>query len=74
MPRLLLAIALAASVCCSQTTPTYAEKLGWSKSDRALRQVKLRGLNRVDWFHRLTMAAYNLTRMSRLIPVPAAAI
>src|SRR5271168_582355 len=36
MPRLLLAIALAASVCCSQTTPTYAEKLGWSKSDRVL--------------------------------------
>src|SRR5271170_3414450 len=50
------------------------KSFGWSKSDRALRQVKLRGLNRVDWFHRLTMAAYNLTRMSRLIPVPAAAI
>jgi transposase len=50
------------------------KSFGWSKSDRALRQVKLRGLNRVDWFHRLTMAAYNLTRMSRLILVPAAAI
>jgi transposase len=50
------------------------KSFGWSKSDRSLRQVKLRGLNRVDWLHRLTMAAYNLTRMSRLIPVPAAAI
>ena len=47
---------------------------GWSKSDRPLRQIKLRGLNRVDWFHRLTMAAYNLTRMSRLIPLPSPAI
>lgn len=47
---------------------------GWSKSDRPLRQIKLRGLTRVDWFHRLTMAAYNLTRMSRLIPIPSAAI
>jgi transposase len=47
---------------------------GWSKSDRPLRQIKLRGLTRVDWFHRLTMAAYNLTRMSRLVPLPSAAI
>jgi transposase len=46
---------------------------GWSKSNRLLRQVKLRGLQRVDWFHRLTMVAYNLTRMCRLIPLPAAA-
>ena len=44
---------------------------GWNKSNRALRQVKLRGLQRVDWFYRLTMAAYNLTRMCRLIPNPA---
>ncbi len=47
---------------------------GWSKSDRPLRQIKLRGLTRVDWFYRLTMAAYNLTRMSRLVPLPSAAI
>ena len=44
---------------------------GWSKLDRGLRQVKVRGLARVDWFYRMTMAAYNLTRMSRLIPIPA---
>jgi transposase len=47
---------------------------GWSKSDRPLRQIKLRGLTRVDWFHRMTMTAYNLTRMSRLVPLPSAVI
>lgn len=41
---------------------------GWSKLNRPLRQVKLRGLQRVDWFHRLTIVAYNLTRMRSLIP------
>jgi transposase len=46
---------------------------GWGKSDRALRQVKLRGLARVDWFYRLTMTAYNLTRMGSLIPPQTAA-
>lgn len=50
------------------------KSFGWSKSNRSLRQVKLRGLQRVDWLYRLTMTAYNLTRMSRLIPVPAAVI
>ena len=43
---------------------------GWSKLDRQLRQVKLRGLDRVDWFYRLTMVAYNLRRM---ISIPAVA-
>lgn len=46
---------------------------GWSKLDRPLRQVKLRGLKRVDWFYRLTIAAYNLVRMTRLIPIQAMA-
>src|SRR5271155_1146884 len=46
---------------------------GWNKSDRPLRQIKLRGLTRVDWFYQLTMAAYDLTRMSRLIPLPTTA-
>jgi transposase len=46
---------------------------GWSKLDRLLRQVKLRGLRRVDWFYRLTIAAYNLVRMRRLIPIEAMA-
>jgi len=46
---------------------------GWSKLDRPLRQVKLRGLDRVDWFHRLTMVANNLVRMRRLIPLESLA-
>ena len=46
---------------------------GWSKLDRPLRQIKLRGLKRVDWFYRLTIAAYNLVRMRRLISVETVA-
>jgi transposase len=46
---------------------------GWSKLDRGLRQVKLRGLDRVDWFYRLTIVAHNLVRMRRLIAIEALA-
>jgi hypothetical protein len=35
--------------------------------------VKLRGLDRVDWFYRLTIAAHNLVRMRRLIPIESLA-
>jgi len=42
---------------------------GWSKLDRPMRQTKLRGLKRVDWFYRLTIAAYNIVRMRRLIAI-----
>ena len=44
---------------------------GWAKLDRQFRQVKLRGLQRVDWFFRLAVTAYNLVRMRRLIPFSA---
>lgn len=44
---------------------------GWAKVDSVLRQVKLRGLKRVDWFYRLAMAAHNLVRMRKLIPIQA---
>jgi hypothetical protein len=46
---------------------------GWSKLDRLLRQVKLRGLDRVDWFYRLTIVVHNLVRMRRLIPIESLA-
>lgn len=46
---------------------------GWSKLDHGMRQVKLRGLKRVDWFYRLVIVAYNLVRMRRLIPIQAPA-
>ena len=42
---------------------------GWAKLDRPLKQIKLRGLQRVDWFYRLVMTAYNLMRMGKLIPI-----
>jgi hypothetical protein len=40
---------------------------GWCKLDRVLRQVKLRGLRKVDWLLRLVMTAQNLRRMVGLI-------
>jgi transposase len=43
----------------------------WAKLDRPLRQVKFRGLKRVDWFYRLAITAYNLVRMRKLMTVPA---
>jgi transposase len=46
---------------------------GWSKLTGPLRQVKLRGLDRVDWFYRLTIVAHNLVRMRRLIPIESLA-
>jgi hypothetical protein len=46
---------------------------GWAKLTALLRQVKLRGLKRVDWFYRLAITAYNLVRMRRLIPNQAPA-
>lgn len=46
---------------------------GWSKLTGPLRQVKLRGLERVDWFYRLTIVAYNLVRLRTLIPIQAKA-
>jgi transposase len=49
------------------------ETFGWSKLTGPLRQVKLRGLERVDWFYRMVMVGYNLVRMRKLIPIPAAA-
>jgi len=46
---------------------------GWGKLDRPLSQVKLRGLDRVDWFFRMTVVAHNLVRMRRLLPIEALA-
>jgi transposase len=46
---------------------------GWSKLDRPLRQVKLRGQDRVDWFWKLSVTAHNLVRMRRLIPIESLA-
>ncbi|MGP8269174.1 MAG: IS5 family transposase [Terracidiphilus sp.] len=47
---------------------------GWAKLTGLLRQVKLRGLKRVDWFYRLAIVGYNLVRMRKLIPLPVPAV
>jgi transposase len=58
----------------SQKKRRLVEKVfGWAKLDSLLRQVKVRGVTRVDWFYRLAMSAYNLMRLRRLIPIEPAA-
>lgn len=55
----------------SQRKRKLVEKVfGWMKQGR-LRQVKVRGLRRVDWLFQLAAAAHNLLRMSRLVPLQA---
>lgn len=57
----------------SQKKRKLVEKVfGWMKHDK-LRQIKLRGLRRVNWLFQLAAAAHNLLRMSKLIPIQAAA-
>jgi hypothetical protein len=54
----------------SQRKRKLVEKgFGWAKQDRAMRQVKLRGLGKVDWMFRLTALAHNLLRMQKLVAV-----
>ena len=40
---------------------------GWLKQTGPLRQVKLRGLEKVDWLFVFSCAAHNLLRLPRLI-------
>jgi transposase len=52
----------------SQSKRKLIEKVfGWGKQDRAVKQTKLRGHERVDWMFRLVMAGYNLVRMVKLL-------
>jgi transposase len=58
----------------SQKKRKLVEKpFGWMKQDRPMRQVKLRGTKRVDWLFRICAAAHNLLRLSKLVPIQAAA-
>ncbi|MFI5109915.1 MAG: IS5 family transposase [Terriglobales bacterium] len=53
----------------SQKKRKLVEKVfGWGKLDSILRQVKLRGAKRVDWFFRFLVTVANLVRMRKLIP------
>src|SRR5271163_3755987 len=49
------------------------ECFGWLKDIALLRKVRHRGLFKVAWIFTFAAAAYNLVRMRKLIPVPAAA-
>jgi transposase len=48
------------------------ECFGWLKDIALLRKLKHRGLFKVAWIFTFAAAAYNLVRMRKLIPVPAA--
>jgi transposase len=62
-----------AGFAVSQRKRKLVEKVfGWMKQGR-LRQVKVRGLRRVDWLFQLAAAAHNLLRMTRLVPLQAQA-
>lgn len=59
----------------SQKKRKLVEKVfGWGKLTGSLRQVRLRGIARVDWFHRLVMVGFNLVRMRKLITTKAPAL
>jgi transposase len=47
------------------------EVFGWVKSSAGLRKPRHRGLDRVGWTFTLTVAAYNLVRLPKLIGVAA---
>lgn len=58
-----------AGFAISQKKRKLVEKIfGWAKLDSILRQVKLRGEKKIDWFFRLLATAANLVRMVKLIP------
>jgi transposase len=45
------------------------QSFAWIKHWAGFRQVKLRGRKRVQWLFQIAAAAYNLVRMSRLLPL-----
>ena len=47
------------------------EVFGWTKSAAGLRKTRHRGLGRVGWQFTLTMAAYNLIRLPKLLAAVA---
>ena len=60
-----------AGFATSQRKRKLVEKVfGWAKLDRAIRQVKLRGLRRVGWLFQLVATAHNLRRMQKLLATP----
>ena len=53
----------------SQKKRKLVEKaFGWMKQDRPVRQMKVRGLKRVDWLFNFCAAAHNLLRHQQADP------
>lgn len=52
--------------------PRIEPVFGWLKVIANLRKVKLRGLPKLDWLFVFGCAAYNLKRLSKLLPTAAA--
>jgi IS5 family transposase len=48
------------------------EAFGWAKTVAGLRRMRHRGLAKVDWQFTLSMAAYDLVRLPKLLAEPAA--
>ena len=55
-----------ASHALADTDDFLTQCFGWGKTIGSIRQVMVRGLDKVDQLLTLTMAACNLTRMRRL--------
>jgi len=57
---------------CHQPEPPMANRkgFGWLKQTGPLRQVKLRGLEKVDWLFVFSCAAHNLIRLPQLMAQP----
>jgi len=47
------------------------EVFGWVKTSAGLSKTRHRGLDRVGWTFTLTVAAYNLVRLPKLLATPA---
>jgi transposase len=51
--------------------PRIEPAFGWLKTIAWIRKVKLRGLAKVDWLFVFASAAFNLSRLPKLLPRPA---
>jgi hypothetical protein len=51
--------------------PRIEPAFGWLKTIAWIRQVKLRGLEKVNWLFVFASAAFNLIRLPKQLPKPA---
>ncbi|MFQ5430857.1 MAG: transposase, partial [Phycisphaerae bacterium] len=57
-----------ASYAASQRARKRIEEIfGWLKTIGGMRKTRFRGLDRVEWSYLFALAAYNLTRLPKLL-------